>query len=46
MEIDWQALGKISAVKNQGLCDAGYAFCSTSLIESFYLLENTNLTLS
>lgn len=32
MEIDWQALGKISSVKDQGVCDAGYAFCSAALI--------------
>ena len=37
-EVDWQALGKVSEVKNQGQCDAGYAFCSTSLFESFYLI--------
>lgn len=45
-EIDWQALGKVSAVKDQGICDAGYAFCSSSMIESFYLLDNKNVTLS
>lgn len=45
-EIDWQALGKISGVKDQGTCDAGYAFSSASLIESFYLLENKNVSLS
>ena len=45
-EIDWQALGKVSAVKDQGICDAGYAFCSASLIESFYLFSNKNLSLS
>jgi len=31
-EIDWQALGKVSAVGAQGQCDAGYAFCSAGLI--------------
>ena len=30
-EVDWQALGKVSPVKNQGQCDAGYAFCSVGL---------------
>jgi C1A family cysteine protease len=45
-EIDWQALGKVSAVGNQGQCDAGYAFCSAGLIESFYLIQNQNVTLS
>ena len=45
-EIDWQALGKVSEVGNQGTCDAGYAFCSAGLIESFYLIKGTNVTLS
>ena len=45
-EIDWQSLGKVSAVKDQGVCDAGYAFCSSSLMESYYLLNNQNVTLS
>lgn len=30
-DIDWEKQGKISPVKNQGECDAGYAFCSNSL---------------
>lgn len=45
-EIDWQALGKVSEVGNQGTCDAGYAFCSAGLIESLYLIKGTNVTLS
>lgn len=31
-EVDWEALGKVSAVKNQGNCDAGYAFCTVSML--------------
>lgn len=31
-DIDWQSLGKVSEVKNQGNCNAGYAFSITSLI--------------
>lgn len=30
-DVDWEALGKVSAVKSQGSCDAGYAFSSASL---------------
>jgi cathepsin L len=45
-EIDWQALGRVSPVKDQGVCDAGYAFCSTALIESFYLFSGRNVFLS
>jgi hypothetical protein len=28
------------------LCDAGYAFCSAGLIESYYLFKNDNIPLS
>ena len=46
-QIDWQALGKVSEVGNQGICDAGYAFCSAGLIESFYAItQNKDLVLS
>jgi hypothetical protein len=45
-EVDWNSQGMVSPVKNQGLCDAGYAFCSSSLIESFYRFAQQNLTLS
>ena len=45
-EVDWQSLGKVSAIKDQGLCDAGYAFCSASLMESYYLLKSQNVSLS
>ena len=45
-EIDWQALGKVTPVKDQGLCDAGYAFCSNGLMESYYLFNNKNVSLS
>ena len=45
-EVDWQSQGKVSAVTDQGICDAGYAFCSSSLIESFYLFDKKNVTLS
>ena len=46
-EVDWQALGKVNPIiGNQGLCDAGYAFSSAGLIESFYLFTNDNIPLS
>ena len=45
-DIDWTKLGLISAVKNQGNCDAGYAFASVSLAESYLLSQGKNLTLS
>jgi C1A family cysteine protease len=33
-------------VKNQGQCDAGYAFCSVSLAESINLMKSTSVLLS
>ena len=45
-EVDWEALGKVTPVENQGKCDAGYAFCSASLIESFYLFQSRSVSLS
>jgi hypothetical protein len=33
-------------VKNQGSCDAGYAFSSVSLVESSYLFNGKNATFS
>jgi len=37
-DIDWVLNGKVSPVKNQGNCDAGYAFSTTGLLESYYLI--------
>lgn len=39
-------LGKVSPVKSQGNCDAGYAFCSASLVESRLLMKNQGALLS
>ena len=36
----------VSAVQSQGQCDAGYAFCSTSLGESYLLFQKKQQTLS
>jgi C1A family cysteine protease len=36
----------VSAVKNQGNCDAGYAFCSVSLAESRLLIKGDKTLLS
>jgi C1A family cysteine protease len=45
-DVDWQVLGKVSDVKNQGSCDAGYAFCSASLLESSLLVQDQKAVLS
>lgn len=37
-DIDWALDGKVSPVKNQDGCDAGYAFSTTSLFESYFLI--------
>ena len=39
VDIDWQKAGKVSVVKNQGNCDAGYTFCSNSLAESYLIMS-------
>ena len=45
-DIDWEKLGKVSPVRNQGSCDSGYAFCTTSLFESVLLFKKQNATLA
>lgn len=46
-EIDWERLGKVSPVSSMGSCDAGYAFCTSSLLESHLLIKkNQNISLS
>jgi cathepsin L len=45
-DVDWEKAGKVSPVKSQGQCDAGYAFCSNSLGESFSLMNKTSIDLS
>ena len=45
-DIDWDVLGYVSKVKNQGNCDAGYAFSTSSLYESSLLYAKKNITLS
>lgn len=35
MDVDWTTLGKVSSVKNQGSCNAGWAFSATGVLESF-----------
>jgi C1A family cysteine protease len=40
-DIDWALDGKVSPVKNQQGCDAGYAFSTTSLLESYFLITKS-----
>ena len=45
-DIDWTVLGKVSGVKNQGSCDAGYAFSTTGLLEAYARISGADIILS
>jgi C1A family cysteine protease len=38
-DIDWVAEGKVTAVRNQGVCGACYAFSAIHAVESAYLIK-------
>jgi C1A family cysteine protease len=40
---DWRMTGKVSPVKNQGACNACYAFASIAALESRLLIDNAGL---
>jgi C1A family cysteine protease len=46
MDINWVTQGKVGPVKNQGSCDAGWAFAAIASIESFLRMKGTNINLS
>lgn len=42
--IDWRLLGKVTSVKNQMSCSAGFSFSTVSAIESLNLIVNSTAT--
>lgn len=45
-KMNWKDKGCVSSVKNQKSCKCSYAFTSIAAIESAFLINNRNLTLS
>lgn len=39
VDIDWRAEGKVTRVKNQGMCASCWAFCVVGAMESAYLIR-------
>jgi cathepsin L len=46
MNIDWSTQGKGSTVKNQGTCQAGWAFAAIASVETAFLFKGMNINLS
>jgi C1A family cysteine protease len=45
-DVDWVSLGKVTGVRNQGACNAGWAFSAIGVLESFFSFKGQTLNLS
>lgn len=41
--VDWRTSGAVTPVKNQGPCDASWAFGATGLVEAFHAIQSQQL---
>ncbi len=40
LNIDWEASGHVTAIKNQGSCGSCYSFTTIAALESAFLIKN------